>query len=149
MPQFDIRPITAAETRWLRHTLLRPHQPPESLVYPGDDAPDSLHVGAFCEERLVGIASVTHHPFPRAPGETGWQLRGIATLPEVRGQGYGAALVRTCLEHVAAQRGAILWCNGRTSARPFYEALGFQTWGDEFETPYTGPHYVFWREVIS
>lgn len=147
MPQFDIRPITAEETRWLRHTLLRPNQRPEELVYVGDDSPESLHAGAFLEGRLVAIVSVTHHPFPGAPGEGGWQLRGIATLPEVRGQGVGTALVRACLAHVAAHGGTILWCNGRTSARPFYEGLGFQIWGEEFERPHTGPHYVFWREV--
>jgi GNAT superfamily N-acetyltransferase len=147
VPQLDVRPIAAAETRWLRHTLLRPHQAPDTLVYPGDDAPDSLHVGTFLNGQLVGIASVTHHPFPGAPGGAGWQLRGIATLPEVRGRGYGAALVQACLEHVSAHGGAILWCNGRTAAQSFYEAMGFQIWGEEFETPHTGPHYVFWREV--
>lgn len=114
MPKLDIRPITAAETRWLRHTLLRPHQPPDTLLYPGDEAPDSLHVGAFLKGQLVGIASVTHHPFPGAPDGAGWQLRGVATVPEVRGQGYGAALVHACLDHVAIQGGTILWCNGRT-----------------------------------
>jgi len=144
---YDIRPIAAAETRWLRHTLLRPHQAPDKLIYPGDDAPDSLHVGAFDNGQLVGIASVSSQPFPGDPGQAAWQLRGIATLPQVRRQGYGAALIRTCLEYIAAQGGRIVWCSGRTTALTFYQALGFQVWGDEYEVPHTGPHYVMWREI--
>ncbi|MCH7976219.1 MAG: N-acetyltransferase, partial [Bacteroidetes bacterium] len=48
-----IRAISAAETRPMRSLLLRPGQPPENLVYPGDDHPDAFHGGAFEGERLV------------------------------------------------------------------------------------------------
>jgi GNAT superfamily N-acetyltransferase len=143
----DIRPIAAAETHWLRHTLLRPHQAPDELVYPGDDAPDSLHVGAFLDEKLVGIASISRQPFPGAPERPAWQLRGMAVLPEVQRQGHGAALLRACLEHIAIQGGEIFWCNGRVTAIPFYQAAGFQVWGEEFVVPGSGPHYVLWQEL--
>ncbi len=142
-----IRPISAAETRPLRHALLRPFQTAETLVYSGDEAPDSLHLGAFWQDRLVGIASLSRQPFPGCPGQPAWQLQGLATAPEVRRQGLGAALVRACLEHAKSFGGGFVWCNGRTSALSFYRALGFQTWGEEFQTPGTGPHYILWQEV--
>jgi len=145
MAAYDIRPISAAETRWLRHSVLRPHQSPESLVFPGDDAPDSLHLGAFHQDKLVGIVSVSRQPFPGEPGQPAWQLQGMAALPEVQGQGYGAALVGACLEYIMAQGGGIIWCNGRSGVLPFYQKLGFQSWGEEFHTPVTGPHYLLWR----
>jgi GNAT superfamily N-acetyltransferase len=147
MTQLDIHPIAAADTHWLRHVLLRPHQAPDTLIYPGDEAPDSLHVGAFRDGQLVGIASISRQPFPGAPDQAAWQLRGMATLPEVRRQGYGAALVRACLDHVAAHGAGILWCNGRTTAISFYQAQDFRVWGEEFEVPGTGPHYVLWQKV--
>lgn len=143
-PQYDIRAISAAETRPLRHQLLRPHHPPEKLVYPGDDDPESLHVGAFLEHRLVGIASISRQPFPFRAEPGSWQLRGMAIIPDLRRQGYGAALIRACLDHAAARGGAMLWCNGRSTAAPFYQALGFQIEGEEFMAE-TGPHYVLWR----
>lgn len=146
MEPHDIRPISAAETRPLRHALLRPHQPAERLVYPGDDAPQTLHAGAFLGGRLVGIASVTPGPSNGAAWPAPWQLRGMATAPEVRGRGYGRALIVACLAHIAAHGGRTLWCNGRTSALPFYRALGFQAHGEEFLSD-TGPHYVLWRAV--
>jgi GNAT superfamily N-acetyltransferase len=146
MDGHDIRVISAAETRPLRQALLRPHQRLDELVYRGDDDPLALHAGAFHQERLVGVATVSPNPCPRASFASPWQLEGMATVPEVRGLGYGRALIKRCLAHIAAHGGATLWCNGRTSAGGFYTNLGFQTVGDEFVTA-TGPHYVFFRPV--
>ena len=138
----DIRQIAAADARPLRHRMLRPHQPPESLVYPSDDHPLSFNAGAFLQDQLVGIASVAPEPCPLLPDIDAWRLRGMATLPEVQRQGYGAALIQRCIAHIRAHDGHILWCHGRTSALPFYRAQGFAPLGDEFLTPGTGPHYV-------
>ena len=144
----DIRPISVYEARQLRHAVLRPHQEPEELVFRGDDAPDALHVGAFEEDKLVGIASVAREEFAGEPHLSAWRLRGMATLPEARRKGYGAALVRALIAHVAAHGGNLVWCHGRTTALPFYRAVGFREHGEEFEAPVTGPHYVLRRAVL-
>lgn len=146
MDDREVRPISAAATRPLREALLRPGRTMEQLVYPGDDAPEALHAGAFHAGRLVGIASVTPNPCPRYAFPGPWQLRGMATQPEVRGLGYGRALIGVCLAHVAAHGGRTLWCNGRTTAAGFYTALGFTVLGEEFVSD-TGPHYIFLRPV--
>ncbi len=144
----DIRPISVTEARQLRHTILRPHQQPEELVFRGDDEPDALHVGAFEDDKLVSIASVAREPFPSEPQLDAWRLRGMATLPTARRKGHGAALVRALIAHVAARGGNLIWCHGRTSALPFYRALGFREHGAEFDVPVTGPHFVLRREVL-
>jgi GNAT superfamily N-acetyltransferase len=142
----EVRAISAAETRPLRALILRPGQPPERLVYPADDAPDTLHAGAFHEGTLVGIASVARNACPGHVFAEPWQLRGMATTPEVRGLGYGRALIEACVAHVAAHSGQTLWCNGRTSAAGFYTGVGFTPVGGEFVTE-SGPHFVFFRGV--
>jgi hypothetical protein len=44
----------------------------------------------------------------------------------------------------ARARGAeLVWCNGRSSARGFYEHHGFTSVGEEFQLEPAGPHYVF------
>lgn len=148
MADREVRAISAAETRPLRQTILRPGQTLEQLIYRGDDDADTLHAGAFHNGTLVGIASVARGPCPRADLPAPWQLRGMATAPEVRGLGYGRALIMACLSHVAAHGGLTLWCNGRTSAAGFYTALGFTALGEEFVTD-TGPHYVFYRPIAG
>lgn len=146
-----LRPASAAEVRVLRGSLLRPGEPPEALVYHGDDAIDSLHVGAFDGSELVGIASVCREDLPPDLrtldyGPT-WRLRGMATVPRVRGSGIGRRLLEACFAHIEKHGGTLLWCNARVVALGFYRHLGFTSHGVEFEIPPIGPHYVMTRRV--
>jgi GNAT superfamily N-acetyltransferase len=145
--QSGICQITAVETLHLRQQVLRPNQRPEEQVYPNDDAPDTLHAGAFRDGKLVGIATVFRDAPPGEADPRAWRLRGMAVLPEVQGQGIGRALVEFCVAHVCAHDGDLLWCNGRTSARAFYESLGFRATGAEFDVPVSGAHFVFQRDL--
>lgn len=145
----DIRAITADQTRPLRHKVLRPHQKPEELVYPGDSEPGSLHAGYFVDGVLVGIASAVRNPMPGQAASSAWQLRGMAVLPEFRGRGAGTAMLSACIAHVARSQGTLLWCNARTPAVGFYRRLGFTTKGEEFEVPVSGPHFLMWRAISA
>jgi len=71
----------------------------------------------------------------------------MASLPEVRGQGYGAAALRYGIAEIRRRAGRLLWCNARSGAVGFYETLGFSIVGDEFEIPPIGPHYVMEIEL--
>jgi ribosomal protein S18 acetylase RimI-like enzyme len=146
-PSYELRRIPAAETRHLRHVVLRPHQRPEELVYPGDDAPDTFHVGLYVGDEQLGVASLYREPEPGTKDDGAWRLRGMAVLPKCQGMGYGTALLRNCMEHARHQGGTQLWCNARTTASGFYLALGFQVKGSEFELPGIGPHYLMWRPL--
>jgi len=144
-----ILPIAAAETRPLRQSVLRPQQKAEELVYPGDDDPRSRHLGAFVDDRLVGIASLYVEPMPDVTDASAsdWRLRGMATLPEARGTGLGGALLEACLEHIRSMGGTRLWCNARVPASGFYVRYGFLVHGDAFELPGIGPHYLMSRSI--
>ncbi len=137
----EVRLIRAADTRPLRQRVLRPHQSVGELVFGGDDHPDALHVGAFHDGHLLGIASVAPAPAP-GTGEPAWQLRGMAVLPGAQGQGVGRQVLDACLTHLRSHRATLLWCNGRTPALGFYTRLGFTAVGEEFVVPHSGPHYV-------
>lgn len=148
------RPITAEETIAVRWPILRPGFPRETAIFPGDELPTTQHFGAFTDDgRLVGVASIYLAPLPDAPADLAtpadkvWQLRGMATLPEVRGAGHGAALVAACEEAARAAHAAFLWCNARTSAAPFYEKQGWAILGAEFDIPTVGPHFRMWRNL--
>lgn len=147
LPELLLKPITAAEARPLRQAVLRPGQLPETTVYLGDEAPGAWHIGAFVHGDLLGIASVYSEAPTGQWDPCAYRLRGMAVLPHVQGRGYGRALVQACVRHVLAHGGKSLWCNGRVSARGFYEALGFRTVGEMFDLPFSGPHYRFVRSV--
>ena len=145
-PGVAVRYIQAAETRPLRHAVLRPSQPAESTVYPGDDDPSTVHLGAFLDDRVVGIASLYAERRPDGPrGTPGWRLRGMASAPRARGIGVGWALLRACIDHVASHGGGELWCNARVPAAEFYARAGFETVSEPFDIPEIGAHVVMRR----
>ena len=142
-----IRTITAEETIAIRWAVLRPGFPRETAIFVGDDIATAQHFGAFDGGKLVGVASMYLAPLPERAGVApAWQLRGMATLPEVRGRGFGCALLDACVAHARAERAALLWCNARTSAAAFYAEHGWQILGGEFDIPTVGPHF---RMVIE
>ena len=147
MSTTDVRPISAEETRGLRQAILRPHQRPEELVYPGDDDPDTLHLGAYVDGKLVGVASLYREAPPKEEDPGAWRLRGMAVAKDRQKQGLGAALLDACIAHAKGSGGTSLWCNARTTAAGFYTSLGFEVEGDAFELPGIGPHYVMWRAL--
>lgn len=139
-----IRQVSTDEVRPLRHRVLRPGQPFEETLYPGDEA--AVHLGAFAGDRLVGIASLYREDRPGGPAG-GWRLRGMATDAGVRGAGFGAALLTGCVGTVAGAGGAELWCNARLAAVGFYRRSGFGVVSDEFDVAGIGPHVVMARPV--
>lgn len=136
-----IEPIPATATRSLRHRILRPTEPESSVIYPTDDAAEAVHFGAVIGDTLSAVASMNREAPADVSDPTLWRLRGMATSPEVRRKGCGAALVRACIEHVSQRGGGVIWCNARTTASPFYVAQGFSVEGDAFEMPNIGLHY--------
>ena len=144
----EIRHISAAQTHALRGAILRPGTAREQSIYPGDDAADTFHFGAFIGEEIVGIASLYEES---APGETAraLRLRGMAVSPRVQKRGVGRALIEACIAQSQACGVETLWCNARTSALGFYEALDFVRRGQEFEIPGVGPHFVCVHKIPS
>lgn len=142
-----VREVAAEVVRPLRHRVLRPHQSLADCAYPGDERPDSFHLAALVDAEVVGIASVYRQAEDGAFGGSAWRLRGMATAPEFRGRGLGARLLGDCLERVRGAGGDELWCNARTTAAGFYERLGFERRGEEFELPGIGPHLVLFHRL--
>ena len=140
-----------AQTHPLRQAILRPGQSTESLFYPGDDDPDTFHLGVRDNTgRIVSIASFYANPLPDAPPEhqgPAYRIRGMATDPAHRNQGLGRSLVQAGIARIKAEHPEpiSLWCNARTTACGYYAKLGFTTRGDEFDIDGIGPHYVMMR----
>jgi GNAT superfamily N-acetyltransferase len=145
--QIEVRAITASETWPLRLAVLRPGRPLPAAQFAGDELPSTKHFGAFQGSALVGITSLFLADMPENPGLSALQLRGMATAPEVRGAGFGRALVAACLACGRESGMKLIWCNARTSAVGFYSKLSWEIAGAEFDIPDVGPHFRMWRRV--
>jgi predicted GNAT family N-acyltransferase len=135
-----VKPIPSKDTWPIRQQILRPFLPVSEMAYPQDETPGARHFGAFKNDALVGIASVGREPSPGEADPNAWRLRGMATLPEVRGEGYGKALVLACIDYLHEKGATLFWCNARLNAEKFYLSLGFDSYGERFELPQIGPH---------
>ncbi len=117
-------------------------------MYPEEDDPATLHFAALSAAgEVLAVGSVMPAPHPRMSRGRDWRVRGMATVPGLRGQGLGARVLEA-IEAAARERGAErLWCNARSGARGFYERAGFVVEGEEFALPDIGPHFLMSRSL--
>lgn len=134
-----IKNISTQDTYEIRLTVLRKNI---DLPYKfeGDNDKDTFHLGAFYQNELVGIATFMKNTIDSEVEEQ-YQLRGMATLPKVRGKGAGKLLIEEAKRIIKEKGISFLWCNARIEAVGFYESLNFKIIGEEFEVQKVGPHY--------
>lgn len=101
---------------------------PAEIEYDSHDA-DAVHVLATGADGPVGTGRLL---LP-APGGTVGSLGRLAVTADGRGRGTGAALVRA-IEDAARARGlTAVDLHAQTHALGFYERLGYQAYGPEFQ----------------
>lgn len=146
MSDYDIRTSDLGSVMPLRVALLDPaHRDPDPSA--GDEHPSARHVGAFHEDRLVGVASIHPQGMPGGYKTNSWRLVGVAVDHGHRGVGVGALLVERCLEHASGLDAKVAWCLAPAGAFGFFERLGFRRSGDPIDDPDRGPHYLLFCEL--
>lgn len=140
-----IKNISAQETYEIRLSVLR-NNIDLPYKFEGDEEGSTFHLGAFYEKKLVGIATFMKSNLEAFDVEQ-YQLRGMATLPEVRGMGAGKKLINKALEILEEREITVLWCNARKEALGFYESLGFKITGEEFQVSKVGAHFKMYYLV--
>jgi GNAT superfamily N-acetyltransferase len=153
---FVVELVDAQVVRPLRRAVLRPHQPAEMSLYPGDDDPRSAHAAIRlhqpgrdgAESTVVAVGTLLPGPPPWDPARPdGWRVRGMATRDDARRQGLGRLVLDALLDYVATHRGGLVWCNARVPARRLYARAGFAPRGEIFDIPGIGPHVEMERRV--
>lgn len=147
----QIQFISAEQTYYLRHKILRPNEPFEAVKYAADFSVSAFHVGAFASEKLVGIATFANESHADVekmnPAKNPYRLRGMATDFDFHGQGIGAAVLHFSFAVLRQRHCDLLWCNARKIAFPFYEKLGFCYIGELFDIGVIGPHKVMYKPL--
>lgn len=154
--------VPLAEVFPLRWEILRPGLPPESARFVEDGQAGAFHIAAYgslpaqagqgerAGETVLGCGSFYPEAFPdpaEASAGEAFRIRGMASSAHARGKGFGAAVLDAGTREARARGAVMLWCNGRTQARGFYERHGYVVRGAEFHIEGVGPHYVFSRAL--
>ncbi|MES2807855.1 MAG: GNAT family N-acetyltransferase [Bacteroidota bacterium] len=135
----DVLPLRSSELRGGKIA-------PKDMRYPTDNADGALHLGYFIKGKLVSILSIHPQHYGQYKGE-GYQMRGVATIEQYRGQGVGTKMLNFALVYLQGQKASYLWCNGRKRALKFYQSAGFEIVSTEFDLPPAGPHHVLYLKL--
>ena len=144
----NAKKISTPEVIPLRHRLLKPHLAIEQCILPEDDLKTTFHIGIFYFENLVSVATFMMQPHSHFSAGFPYRLRGMATVEKYRGQGFGAMGLQHGILILKQMNCDFLWFNARIKAIGFYEKLGFQISGPDFEIPGIGPHKVMYKPLF-
>ncbi len=119
-PARFVRPLTRVDTPTVA-ALAEQHGELLTTTYPTLDLDRSLTMGAFENDRLVGLGRVAVQ-LPEI-----WILSGIFTVAEARRKGYGVALTAALTQaaHTAGARAALFVRADNLPAVRMYEHLGY------------------------
>lgn len=136
------------DTYPIRQEILRPGKPLQEVHFQGDRDPSTVHLGAFLEEELLGIATFVKNLHRDFEFEKQYQLRGMAILPEFQKKQVGHQLLHSGENLLKQEKDCeFLWCNARESAVNFYLKNGYKTHGDYFEIPDVCTHIVMFKPL--
>ena len=97
-----VKEISAEETYDIRLKVLR-NGVDLPCQFDGDFDKDTFHLGVFEDNQLVGISSFAKTNKSQFDDEQ-YQLRGMATLPETRGKGYGKLMLQKSFDLLKRER---------------------------------------------
>ena len=166
MPQHEVRILTHRDAEALWHMRLEalqrePHAFSESaaehqarsieeLATRISTTAESFGLGAFCEDRLIGILR-----FERAQREKNRHrasLHAVYVTPEYRGRGIARALLTEVLRIARAQQGLeqieLAVSTEQVAAKRLYESFGFTCYGREEHALKVGSEYVDYDLMI-
>jgi GNAT superfamily N-acetyltransferase len=145
--KYCIQEITSVNTYSVRHSVLRAGKPIESCHFEGDELTTTHHFGCFKEDQLIGVISLFEIGNSNFAVQKSFQIRGMAVLDIHQKQGVGEALVSEAESFCITEKATLIWFNARTSAVGFYQKMGYEIIGSEFEIETVGPHFLMCKQI--
>ncbi len=146
-----VESVSASELFDLRRRVLRANDPDVSVSDPRDDDVSAQHYAVRLDDTVVAAGSFYPSTSPVDSARDSYQLRYLATAPEVQGLGYGSLLLRGAQSRLTSAGVSELWANGRDSAWGFYKKSGWHSIaGSEHLSRETNlAHTVIYKELRS
>lgn len=140
--------VTLSEILPIRQAVLRPGKTIEHCYFDMDQDKETLHLGLYENNNLAGIATLVKNHHPQL-AKNAYQLRGMAVLKDFQKKQYGQKLLTKATDLAAEKNMDLLWMNARESALKFYQKSGFNIFGNAFEIPEIGTHFVMYKHLTD
>lgn len=145
--RIEIKKIQPEDTYKIRHKVLRPDQPLDSIKYESDQFTNSFHLGAYKEGKLISVASFLTENHPSFEEVNQYRLNGMATLEEFRGRGAGSELLVEGEKVLKRRHARLLWCNAQYPVSNYYTGFGLREHGEVFVIDSIGPHKLLYKKL--
>ena len=139
--------INSGLAQTLRHKVLREGKPFDSAHFKEDGFKDTIHIGAYSDNILVGVCSLINNNNTDIKLQKQYQLRGMAVDTKAQGKGVGKAMLRFVEQALNNLNIEVVWCNSRIIARRFYASCGFIDMNKNFDIPKIGVHAVMYKNL--
>lgn len=143
----QIKKCTPDETIALRHAVLRSNMPKKESTFEGDYDEDTLHLGAFDKEKLIGVITFHRKKTNTFKAHPVYRLTGLAVLEEYRQKGIGKKLVKKGVDKLIKDDSIFIWCFARDFAVNFYKQMGFSLKVQQVIIPNLGSHRIMFKFV--
>lgn len=146
-PYITVKTITASDTIALRHSELRQGMPIDACHFEGDTNENTFHIGVCFNTTIVCVATYMKNNNSNFKQQQHYQLRGMATTKTFQGLGFGKLALQKGEALLKKRNVNLVWCNARKGALGFYKKNGFSIFGNEFDIPTAGAHYVMYKQL--
>nr|WP_207190471.1 GNAT family N-acetyltransferase [Galbibacter mesophilus] len=126
---------------------MREGKPFESAIFPEDTIEDTFHVGVESNGEIVGTVTFIKNSEDVFKEANQYQLRGMAVLQKYQRKGLGELMVKKAESLMLQRGGAFIWLNAREVAVLFYKKIGYEKFGNSFNVPGIGPHFLMYKKM--
>ena len=133
-----IKLINQLETYDFRRIYLRNNTSDKEL-YMWDEEHESaqqFHIGAFCNNGLVGIASAYEQNIDDK--KNCFRIRGLGVIPLMQQHGIATDILKEIINTCSKLKAKYIWCNSRVEVTNFYQRNGFKIISEPFDIPKIG-----------
>ena len=99
---------------------------------------------------IIAVLSALPIKSENFPNLMSMRLRGIATLHAFQKKGFGSQLMIEVEKRlIKLKKIRLIWLNARTSAKSFYQNLGYETMGKTFNVQGIGVHQFMYKKLLE
>ena len=143
--KIQIKIINSYELHNIRSIVLRNGLEPKMCTFEGDTRINSIHIGAFIENKIVGGVSLIKNNCKINNERECFQLRGLCVYEKYQNCGIGTKILNEVENLITEKNTKYIWMNARESAVKFYLNLDYINSNRTKIIGNIGLHYMLYK----
>ncbi len=143
--KIQIKIINSYELHNIRSIVLRNGLEPKMCTFEGDTRINSIHIGAFIENKIVGGVSLIKNNCKINNERECFQLRGLCVYEKYQNCGIGTKILNKVENIITEKNTKYIWMNARESAVKFYLNLDYINSNRTKIIGNIGLHYMLYK----